>query len=46
MSIASEVQQSVYEIEVREIWRKLDQGHRDVIANWLSKAASSRNGGR
>lgn len=37
MNTANEVQQSVYETEVREILGKLDQSQRDVIANWLAK---------
>src|ERR1700729_1986355 len=37
MTTANEVQQSVYETEVREILGKLEQSQRDVIANWLSK---------
>jgi hypothetical protein len=37
MSTAIEVQQSVYETEVREILGKLDQNQRDIIADWLAK---------
>jgi hypothetical protein len=37
MNATNEVQQSTYEVEVREILGKLDQRQRDTIADWLGR---------